>query len=93
MPQPKIRPSAPEPFGPDTSTTAAAAEMEAWDWPQISAAGAQSPARRMQAALHAEYLVQAEAGRWAVRTTIATVFGMCAAFWAMIYFVVAALIG
>ncbi|WP_031551392.1 hypothetical protein [Parvularcula oceani] len=52
-----------------------------------------SPARQMQAALDAEYSRSEDEERLPLRWTFAMVLGVCGAFWTMVYFVVAALIG
>ena len=52
-----------------------------------------SPAARLQATLDAEFAHAPDEERWPLRWTVAMVFTTCGAFWTMVYFVVAALIG
>lgn len=52
-----------------------------------------SPAARLQATLGAEFAHAPDEERWPLRWTVAMVFTTCGAFWTMVYFIVAALIG
>ena len=89
---PQTAPRAPaEPIPDAPSSPTASPAPGPWVQPR---SGLTSPARALQAALGAEYAVAEDAEpRWPLRVTVAAVFGTCAAFWTMVYFVVAALIG
>lgn len=69
-----------------------AAERRSY-YAEASAAAMASPARAMQHALGTQYAAADDEERWPLRRTVALVFTTCGAFWTMVYFIVAALIG
>jgi hypothetical protein len=83
----------------DPEARAAEAAPSPWNSPEerrayyAEAAAMASPARRLQADLASEFDREWDAERWPLRRSVALVFTTCGAFWTLVYFIVAALIG